>query len=65
MVQLYLRPRDLKKCERSLRSKIAVRLTGLDGDGEVIAVRGVVKALESGHTQFQGYPLRITIPDAE
>lgn len=65
MAKLYVQLRDLEKCQRSLRSKIAVRITGLHGNGKVIALRGVVQSLESGCTVFPGYPLRVTIPDVD
>ena len=65
MAQFYAQDNEEERCINSSATDTPITITGLSVDGSVRTFRGVVKWVEVGMRQFTGYPLRITMPNAE
>jgi hypothetical protein len=65
MAQFYAQDNEEERCINSSATDTPITITGLSVDGSVRTFRGVVKWVEVGMKQFRGYPLRITMPNAE
>jgi hypothetical protein len=65
MAQFYAQLIDEDRCRHSLVARAPIIITGLGPDGQVRAFSGTVQSVETGHTTFPRYPLRITITDSD
>ena len=65
MAQFYAQSQDHDRCVQSSVSRAPITVTGLTIAGKLAAFTGTVQSVETGHTAFRDYPLRITMPDAE
>ena len=65
MTQFYAQAVDEYRCRKAFIGKAVITITGLTMDGKIGAFAGQIQSIEAGHTAIPGYPLRITIADAE
>jgi hypothetical protein len=65
MSQFYAQDADEKRCVESMNASAPIMVIGRTTEGRIGPFRGTVKSVEKGHTQFPGYPLRITMSDAK
>ena len=64
MVQFYAQMADEERCRNSVITNQPITITGVTTDGKLHAFRGIVRSVEPGHTLIPGYPLRISMQDA-
>jgi hypothetical protein len=65
MAQFYAQAGDEGRCHQSSMTRKSITVTGVDSTGRLWAFIGIVQSVEAGHSVFAGYPLRVTMPDAE
>jgi len=65
MSQFYAQDADEKRCVESMNASAPIMVIGRTAEGRIGPFRGTVKSVEKGHTQFPGYPLRITMSEAK
>ena len=61
MSQFYAKAEDEERCLQSSTNQRPVMVAGLTTEGKVASFGGIVQSVESGHTQYADYPLRITM----
>jgi hypothetical protein len=61
MSQFYAKAEDEQRCLQSSIRQQPVMVTGLTTEGKVASFGGVVQSVETGHKEYPGYPVQITM----
>jgi hypothetical protein len=61
MSQFYAKAEDEQRCLQSSVRQQPVMVTGLTTEGKVASFGGVVQSVETGHKEYPGYPVQITM----
>ena len=61
MSQFYAKAEDEERCLQSSITRQPVMVQGLTTEGKVASFGGVVQSVETGHKEYPGYPVQITM----
>ena len=61
MSQFYAKAEDEQRYLQSSIRQQPVMVTGLTTEGKVASFGGVVQSVETGHKEYPGYPVQITM----